>query len=195
MLREYKTVESYGEYRIQTSEETQRLFGILLRKTKSEHILGEMDWTQRMKSSFKRITGTEKELTSRLLRKYCISCMQQEGKLIYLKERMETAYAMGHDLREQQEVYTLRLPTYEEYMEEQKPKKRSGQTIWEEAEKEELKELMKSMDSAALIRQEAERKGLLMSRRDRKSIQQKMNQMSGRAKKARIESIRSEQDI
>lgn len=153
-LGEYKTVEQYGEYEFELSEETKEKVEILRERKKrkgGKWLFGEGEepenWTRRTKEDFKRIIGVE--ITSRMLRKSYITHLTRRGELTYIEDQRRLARAMGHSVYMQQRIYV-----------KHEPKGVRERRTWTEEEEKRLKEVLEQM-----IKEGREIKGYMIKRR------------------------------
>jgi hypothetical protein len=112
-INKYKKSDEYGEYKFKVPQGTKDLFARLIESTAPRkylfHVSDEISesyFTTVTTRAFKNVIG--QPLNSTLLRKIYISKEQEEGRLIYTKEREGLAKKMGHGVSMQQTVYTKR---------------------------------------------------------------------------------------
>lgn len=184
MLEDYKTSTCYGKYEVKLSEDMLKLMKMLSMESDDEFVFGSDDVrTETTLKYFEMLCGLR--LTSRMLRKFKISHMQQSGQLMYQSDRNKAAIKMGHTMKEQQTVYTLRLTCSHEDVdlserfrllavgtEPRMIRQRAERVFFTEKEKSEILGLldeMRSFDLKKMMRLAKER-NLDIQRRDEKRL-------------------------
>ena len=179
VLNNYKTKGAYGTFEIVLTPETRELMETLIKRKRkfyvTEWVFGrdavnpQSTWHDRLKKYFNSIVN--KKLTSRLLRKYRISYLQNTGQLTYLSDRMKISRMMGHSIRQQQGNYTLRP------IKQAEKNERTSDSRWSEEETNDLKQLYDTYgNKSRIIREEAFKLGKLINF-NTQSIRRKMKRL------------------
>ncbi|KAI9103854.1 hypothetical protein DFS34DRAFT_590259 [Phlyctochytrium arcticum] len=141
-LRDYKTHNVYGDFKIQCNDITIDLIETYHSLAGDMAIFPEHQdsskWSSFVASIFKEIIDVPLTLTN--LQQNFICWNVKEGRLKFMKEKIELADAMGHSVTAQTRAYTYRTETTEET---------NTRKVWDQDEIERLRDLSAEYDSLA----------------------------------------------